>query len=150
MVTAMSLSFNRRVISAFACSAVARAQNVIANAPLGHALAIQKNDTAGTANKTRSALTEGGSQSGTCNRAVPRTGIMSGGSTTPVSPFSPRAMPSMPSAALSAKSLWEGVSALRRVRDRAAEQHAARNSAGFFGEPGAWSWRSNSNRRTRP
>ena len=113
------------------------AQNVIADAPFGHALAIQKSDIAGTASKTRRALIEGGSQSGTCNRAVPRTGIMSGGSTTPVSPFSARAMPSMPWAALSAKSLWDGVSALKRVRDRTAEQHAARNSAGVFAEPDA-------------
>ena len=85
------------------------AQNVIAVAPFGHALAIQNSDIAPTASKTRSALTVGGSQSGTCNRAVPLTGIMSGGSTTPVSPFSARAMPSMPWAALSARSRSEGV-----------------------------------------
>ena len=110
---------------------------MIASAPLGHALAIQKSDIAPTDRKTRTALMEGGSQSGTCNRAVPLTGIMSLRSTTPVSPFSARAMPSMPSAALSAKSLWDGVWALKRVRDRAALQHAARNSAGLFAEPDA-------------
>ena len=113
------------------------AQNVIANAPFGHALAIQNNDVTATATKTRSAAMEGGSQSGTCKRAIPLTGIMSLGSTTPVSPFSARASPSMPMAALSAKSLWDGVSALKRVRDRTAEQHAARNSAGVFAEPDA-------------
>ena len=113
------------------------AQNVIAIAPLGHALAIQNSDIAKIARKARTALIEGGSQSGTCNRAIPRMGIMSGGSTTPTSPFSARAMPSMPWAALSAKSRWEGVSALKRVRDRTAEQHAARNSAGVFAEPDA-------------
>src|SRR5580700_11492426 len=113
------------------------AQNVIANAPFGHALAIQNNDVTASASKTRSAVMKGGSQSGTCRRAIPLTGIMSLGSTTPVSPFSARAMPSMPMAALSAKSLWDGVSALKRVRDRTAAQHASRNSAGVFAEPDA-------------
>src|SRR5271169_6643683 len=108
------------------------AQNVIASAPFGHALAIQNSDIAPIARKARTALMKGGSQSGTCNRAVPGTGIISGGSTTPVSPFNARAMPSMPWAALSAKSLWDGVSALKHLRDRTAEQHAARNSAGLF------------------
>ena len=113
------------------------AQNVIAIAPFGHALAIQNSDIAPTARRTRRALMVGGSQSGTCNRAIPLTGIMSGGSTTPTSPFSARAMPSMPWAALSARSCSEGVWALKRVRDRTAEQHAARNSAGVFAEPDA-------------
>ena len=113
------------------------AQNVIASAPLGHALAIQNSDIAPTARTTRTRVTEGGSQSGTCNRAIPLTGIMSLGSTTPVSPFSARAMPSMPMAALSAKSRWDGVWASQRARDRAAAQHASRNSAGFFLEPDA-------------
>src|SRR5580692_12913511 len=113
------------------------AQNVIANAPFGHALAIQNNDVTATASKTRSAAMEGGSQSGTCKRAIPLTGIMSLGSTTPVSPFSARAMPSMPMAALSAKRRWDGVWASQRTRDRAAAQHASRNSAGFFLEPDA-------------
>src|SRR5271170_3972388 len=111
------------------------AQNVIANAPLGQALAIQNTDIAATASRTRSALMVGGSQSGTCNRAVPLTAIMSAGSTTPTSPFSARAMPSMPRDALSARTLWEGVSALNRARERTAEQHAARNSAGVLAEP---------------
>src|SRR5215468_6660325 len=102
------------------------AQNVIAVAPLGQALAIQNSDIATTARKARTALMEGGSQSGTCNRAVPGTEIMSDGSTTPASPFRARAMPSMPWAALAAKSLCDGVSALKHVRDRTAEQHAAR------------------------
>src|SRR5580698_11397453 len=113
------------------------AQNVIASAPFGHALAIQNSDIATIDRKARRAAMEGGSQSGTCNRAVPRTGIMSGGSTTPTSPFSARAMPSMPRDALSAKTLWEGVWALKRARDRTAEQHAARNSAGVLAEPDA-------------
>ena len=63
---------------------------------------------------------EGGSQSGTCKLAIPLTGIMSLGSTTPVSPFSARAIPSMPMAALSARSRWDGVSASKRTRERAA------------------------------
>jgi hypothetical protein len=113
------------------------AQNVIASAPFGHALAIQNNDIAPTDRTTRNAAMEGGSQSATCNRAIPLTGIMSGGSTTPTSPFSARAMPSMPWAALSAKSRCEGVSALKRVRARTAEQQAWRNSAGVFAEPDA-------------
>ena len=110
---------------------------MIADAPFGHALAIQKSDIAPTASKTRRALTKGGSQSGTWNRAIPLTGIMSLGSTTPASPFSARAMPSMPWAALSAKSLSDGVSALERARDRAALQHASRNSADSFAGPDA-------------
>src|SRR5271169_2552379 len=113
------------------------AQNVIASAPFGHALAIQNSDITPIARKAGTALMEGGSQSGTCNRAVPLIGIVSPGSTTPVSPFNARAMPSMPWAALSARSLWEGVSALKRVTDRTAEQHAVRNSAGVFAEPDA-------------
>jgi hypothetical protein len=81
------------------------AQNVIAVTPLGQALAIQNSDIAPTVTKTRTALIRGGSQSGTCNRAVPFTAIISRGSTTPVRPFSARAIPSRPAAALSASSL---------------------------------------------
>ena len=40
------------------------AQNVIANAPFGHALAIQNRDVAPIARTTRNAVMEGGSQSG--------------------------------------------------------------------------------------
>ena len=50
------------------------AQNVIASAPLGHALATQKSDIAPTDRKTRTAAMEGGSQSGTCKHVVPLDG----------------------------------------------------------------------------
>src|SRR5579863_2123517 len=112
------------------------AQKVIAVTPLGQALAIQNSEIAPTATKTRTALMKGRSQSATCSRAVPLTPTMSRGSITPANPLRPRAMPSMPRAALSASNLWIGVLALKRVSDRAAERHASRNSAGSSAEPG--------------
>jgi hypothetical protein len=77
---------------------------VIADAPLGQALAIQNRDMAPTAKRTRTALMKGGSQSATRSRAIPPTLITSRGSTTPDKPFN-AASAEHAVAALSASSL---------------------------------------------
>src|SRR5215472_12884300 len=106
------------------------AAKVIARGPLGHAVAIQKRDTAPMVANARRALTTAGSQSGTCKRAAAYFGTARGGSTTKVRPLRARAMPSSPFAALSASNCNDGVSARKATSDRAAMLHARRRFAG--------------------
>ena len=107
------------------------AAKVMADAPLGHTVTIQKSSATPITMKARPALTSEGSQSGTRTRTLRCQGTgRAGSATSSASPFSACEMPASTSAVWSASSRSDGVLAGNAISRRTAASQIRRRPTG--------------------
>jgi hypothetical protein len=114
------------------------AVKVIARAPFGHSVAIQKTSTAPMVTNARPQLTSAGSQSGTCS--VMRRGdrMRAGSATSSASPSRTAAKPASRLAAYAASSRSDGEPDGSARKARAAASNSARFPFGFSVQGVVW------------